>query len=100
MNLSSAGIQSSELSQFFRKYKTNQTEKCVLCKNVLKSETSETSLRCGYGYYQLAPVERKAVRMESYFVVAEDESCYNWRNETVSVLKEKLSNSPTKSVFK
>ena len=95
MHLSSVGIPSSALAQFFDQYKSSQSERCLSCKYVLRSESSETSLRCGYVYYQKAPVDRKAVRMDRYFVVSADESCHNWRNHTVSVLTEKMSSSPS-----
>ena len=99
MNLSSVGIQSSALAQFFDQFKSSQSERCLSCKYVLRSESSETSLRCGYGYYQVAPSERKAIRMDRYFVVSADESCYNWRNHTVSVLTEKMSQATRQPAF-
>ena len=67
--------------------KTKNAEKCQSCTYVLRSESSDTSLRCVYAYYQEKPAFRKVVRLDRYFKVEANEGCYNWKQRSISVLE-------------
>jgi hypothetical protein len=67
--------------------KIKSAEKCQSCTYVLRSESSDTSLRCGFSYYQEKPALRKVMRLDRYFKVEANEGCYNWKQRSVSVLE-------------
>ncbi len=58
-----------------------------ICAHVLNSDSSETQLRCGLGYYIQPPLTRKQGRMDSYPVVEAHERCGRWRDSLKGVLK-------------
>jgi hypothetical protein len=60
---------------------------CKSCAHVLNSDSSETQLRCGLGYYLQPPLTRKQGRMDSYPVVEAHERCGRWRDSLKGVLK-------------
>jgi hypothetical protein len=60
---------------------------CQSCAHVLKSDSSETLLRCGLGYYLQPPLTRKQGRMDSYPVVDASERCGRWCESLKGVLK-------------
>lgn len=76
-----------QLLQRIEPIKTQCADKCQSCTYVLRSESSDTALRCGFAYYQEKPSERKVVRLDRYFKVQAHESCYNWKPRTTSVLE-------------
>ncbi|WP_310627285.1 hypothetical protein [Limnohabitans sp.] len=59
---------------------------CTSCAHVLKSDSSQTQLRCGLGYYLQPPLKRKQGRMDNYPVVEADERCSQWRDRLRGVL--------------
>ena len=59
---------------------------CKSCACVLNSDSSETLLRCGLGYYVQPPLTRKQGRMDSYPVVEAHERCGRWRDSLKGVL--------------
>lgn len=59
---------------------------CQRCAHVFSSDSSETHLRCGLGYYLQPPLMRKQGRMDSYPVVDAQERCSRWRESLRGVL--------------
>lgn len=51
---------------------------CISCKFVMFSETSDSGYRCGQVYFAQPPVQRQAMRMDSYPEVTVDHSCQSW----------------------
>ena len=62
-------------------------QSCKSCAHVLNSDSSETQLRCGLGYYIQPPLTRKQGRMDSYPVVEAHERCGRWCESLKGVLK-------------
>lgn len=59
---------------------------CKSCAHVLNSDSSETYLRCGLGYYIQPPLVRKQSRMDNYPVVQPHARCARWRDSLKGVL--------------
>jgi hypothetical protein len=57
---------------------------CVNCANVMNSDSSSTSLRCGYAYFAQPPLERKQMRMDHYPETQPDMHCQNWAERTIN----------------
>jgi len=60
--------------------KTSSDNKmCLNCSYVLFSDSSRSGYRCGREYFLIPPLERRVVRMDSYYEVTPDDRCTEWK---------------------
>jgi hypothetical protein len=50
----------------------------------MNSDSSSTTLRCGYTYFAQPPLERKQMRMDHYPETQPDMHCQNWAERTIN----------------
>jgi len=54
------------------------TQVCKNCQYVIQSDSAESGWRCGWEYFQIPPLERKAKRMTEYGEVEATDHCDKW----------------------
>jgi hypothetical protein len=67
---------------------------CMNCAYVLHSDSSTTSLRCGYSYFQQPPATRVQERMDHYDEVKAANWCSHWSVKAEGILSKKITNTP------
>lgn len=64
---------------------------CNTCTYLMMSESSETGMRCGYTYFVLPPISRKAQRMSSFKQVMPTDTCSRWEQHSSAILRDRFS---------
>ena len=70
-----------------------QPKACTNCAFVLHSDSSSTSLRCGFTYFQQPPATRVQERMDHYDEVKSANWCSHWSMKVDGILSKKTNNS-------
>lgn len=55
---------------------------CDRCAFVMLSDSSSSGFRCGYLYFEAAPIDRKPLKMDHYPEVQSIDACGHWCAKT------------------